>query len=92
MRLVDRPEIADFVLVDDFSAGSGPCRSATRIQTVRIDAEAPDVTVALSAGAGRADYTLYVHSVRFSQQDAAALLAAIWKAEKRREIVTGSIR
>jgi hypothetical protein len=95
MRLVDRPEIADFVLVDDFSAGqTGACRSSTRIKTVKLDAEtaSPDVTVTLSAGAGKADYTLYVHSVRFSQQDAAALLAALWKAEKRRELAARTVR
>ena len=45
----------------------------------------PDVTVRLSAE-GPADYTIYVHSARFSQQDAAALLAAIWQAERRREL------
>ena len=95
MRLVDRPEIADFVLVDDFSAGQpSSCRSATRIQTVKLDAEtpSPDVTVDLSGGPGRPDYTLYVHSVRFSQQDAAALLAAIWKAGQRRELAARVIR
>ena len=37
------------------------------------------------------DYKIYVHSVRFSQQDAAALLAAMWKTDQRRE-ATGSIR
>ena len=88
MRLVDRPEIADFVLVDDFS-GDEPraCRSSTPIRTVTLDADAP------AAGRHgpalgrrqRADYTIYVHSVRFSQQDAAALLAAMWKTDQRRD-------
>jgi hypothetical protein len=94
MQLVDRPELADFVLVDDFSAdGQAPCRSATPIRTVALDAETatPDVTVRVSAEAGAADYRIYVHSVRFSQQDAAALLAAMWKSDQRRE-ATGSIR
>ena len=94
MQLVDRAEIADFVLVDDFSADEpAPCRSATPIRTVALDAEAtkPDVTVRLSAAAGTSDYKIYVHSVRFSQQDAAALLAAMWKNDRQRE-ATGSIR
>jgi hypothetical protein len=94
MQLVDRAEIADFVLVDDFSADEpAPCRSATPIRTVALDADAtkPDVTVRLSAAAGASDYKIYVHSVRFSQQDAAALLAAMWKNDRQRE-ATGSIR
>lgn len=101
MQLVDRAEIADFVLVDDFSGDArGPCRSATPIRTVTLDAgvEKPDVTVNLSAGTDAPDYKIYVHSVRFSQQDAAALLAAMWKSDRQREAqirqreATGSIR
>ncbi len=92
MRLVDRAELADFVLVDDFSAGKpAPCRSATPIRTVKIDDESPDVTVRFVA-AGKADYTIYVHSVRFSQHDAAALLAAIWKSDRRRELAANTVR
>jgi len=94
MQLVDRAEIADFVLVDDFSGREQtPCRSMAPVQTVSLDAGAkPDVTVRLSAAADAdaSDYKIYVHSVRFSQQDAAALLAAMWKADQRRE-ATGSI-
>ena len=94
MQLVDSAEIADFVLVDDFSADEpAPCRSVTPIRTVALDADAakPDVTVRLSAAADAADYRIYVHSVRFSQQDAAAILAAMWKTNQQRE-ATGSIR
>jgi hypothetical protein len=101
MQLVDRAEIADFVLVDDFSGKDhGSCRSSTPVRTVTLDAgvATPDVTVNLSAGADASDYKIYVHSVRFSQQDAAALLAAMWKTDRRREAAhqqreaTGSIR
>ena len=93
MRLVDSAEIADFVLVDDFSGrDQAPCRSATPIRTVALDADTakPDVIVDLSAAAA-ADYKIYIHSVRFSQQDAAALLAAMWKTNRQRE-ATGSVR
>ena len=101
MQLVDRAEIADFVLVDDFSGREQPpCRSATPIRTVALDAGSakPDVTVDLSANVAASDYKIFVHSVRFSQQDAAALLAAMWKTGQRREAAdrqreaTGSIR
>jgi hypothetical protein len=92
MQLVDRAENADFVLVDDFS-GNEPStyKSSTPIRTVTLDAAAgtPDVTVQLSADAKGADYRLYVHSARFSQQDAAALLAAMWKANQRQVAWTG---
>ena len=94
MQLVDSAEIADFVLVDDFSGKEqSPCRSSTPIRTVTLDADAakPDVTVNLSADPARSDYKIYVHSMRYSQQDAAALLAAMWKTGQRRE-ATGSIR
>ena len=69
------------------------CRSSTQIRTVTLDADTmkPDVTISLSADAAAPDYKIYVHSVRYSQQDAAALLAAMWKTGQRRE-ATGSIR
>jgi hypothetical protein len=101
MQLVDRAEIADFVLVDDFSGQEqAPCRSTTPIRTVTLDTgtATPDVTVSLSADTAAPDYKIYVHSVRFSQQDAAALLAAMWKTSQQREALnrqreaTGSIR
>ena len=95
MRLVDRPEIADFVLVDDVSAGqSDACRAGAPIQTVKLDAEtpSPDVTVRLSADPGEADYTLYVRSMRFSPQDAAALFAASRQDERRRLVAAQIVR
>jgi hypothetical protein len=88
VQLVDRAEHADFVLVDDFSGSEqNACRSSTPVRTVAVDtdAQAPDVTVQLSDDIKGADYRLFVHSARFSQQDAAALLAAIWKADQRRQ-------
>jgi hypothetical protein len=90
MQLVDRAEMADFALVDDFSrGGSAPCRSGTQVRTVTIDeaSAAPDVTVNLTSDGAGADYRIFVHSMRFSQQDAAALLAAMWKAGQRRALV-----
>jgi hypothetical protein len=95
MQLVDRPEYADFVLVDDFS-GVEPstCKSSTPVRTVTVDGVAtkPDVTVHLSADAKAADYRLYVRSARFSQQDAAALLAAMWKADQRHKLAAWTTR
>jgi hypothetical protein len=92
IQAVDRAEIADFVLVDDGSGGPPSCRSAA-VRTVAIDAAAaePDVTVSLAATPAAADYRIFVRSARFSQRDAVALLAAIWRANQRSD-VTGSIR
>lgn len=91
MQLVDRPEIADFVLVDDGGSAETACPSSTPARTVALDEQSatPDVMVRLSSDTG-ADYRLYVRSARYSQYEAAALLAAIWQSDRRGE-VTGSI-
>jgi hypothetical protein len=89
MTLVDRPEIADFVLADDYGpAESTACRSSVPVKTVKLDAEAaaPDVTISLTADGATPDYRIYVHSVRFSHQDTAALLAVTWKAAQNRRL------
>ncbi len=90
MQLVDSPELADFVIADDFSATSEStaCQTATPAKTVKVDAEArkPDVVVNLAADIANPDYRVYVHSVRHSSQDAAALLAVMWKAQQSRAV------
>jgi hypothetical protein len=88
IQLMDSPEQADFVLVDDIG-GTSACRGAAAVKTVRIDAEAtaPDVTVRLGADLAAADYRIYVHSARFSARDAAALLAVISKMQARYHLV-----
>jgi hypothetical protein len=93
MQLVDRAEIADVVLVDDGSDEESGCGSL-RVRTVTVDAGArrPDVTVALTTDADAADYRLYVRSVRFSQRDAMALLAAAWKAGGHRQMAAQTVR
>jgi len=90
MQWVDRAELADFVFidgVDDDSDASSSCTASgpARTVTASADMQRPDVTVALAADAATANYRLYVRSTHFSRQDAAALVAAIWKADKRRE-------
>jgi hypothetical protein len=94
MQLVDRAEIADFVLVDDSSDEEPGCNPSSRVRTVTVDASArrPDVTVALTADPDAADYRLYVRSARFSQRDAVALLAAAWKAGDRRQMAAQIVR
>ncbi len=87
--LVDRPETADFVLADDYDPRErNACRTPGPVKTVRIDSETPtpDVVVAMSADIASPDVTVYVRSVRFSHQDAAALQAAMWKTEQKRRL------
>src|SRR5262245_61513657 len=75
IQLVDRPELADFVIADDFIATneSTACQTATPAKTVKVDAEAPspDIVVNLAADIADPDYRVYVQSVRHSSQDAA---------------------
>jgi len=86
MELVDRPEVADFVLADDYgSASSNTCKSPAPMKVVKVDDEtrSPDIIVSLGAGDTLPDYRVYVHSVRFSHRDVAALVAALWKTQQR---------
>jgi hypothetical protein len=82
MQIVDDPAAADFVLVDDEDAMLA-CKTAASIKTIRIDATAaePDVTVAMTRGA--ADYKVFVKSAAFTDEDAAALFAVIWRNARK---------
>jgi hypothetical protein len=89
MQPVDRPEIADLVLADEFDQPErAGCRSLRGVRTVLLDTgERPaDVTVRLAADEPAPDYRIYVRSLRHSQDEAAALLAAMWKAAQKREL------
>jgi hypothetical protein len=84
MRLVNRPEIADFVLADDSSEKFGnPCQATGTLKTIRIvhDGQA-DLAVGLSRNASGANYTLYVRSARFSEAEGAALFAVMQLAAR----------
>ena len=84
--LVDQPEIADFVLVDDLDDVQGnACAASTPPKTIRVDAGEmlPDLTVSLGATDVATDFKLYVRSARFSQEDAAALFGVMWRSRSR---------
>jgi len=90
LQLVDDPAAADFVLVDDGGA-SPACEGVAAVESIRIDAAAasPDLTIALSREP--ADYKIYLHSDRYTEQDAAALAAVIrQKAGKTRSLRTAT--
>jgi hypothetical protein len=82
MQVVDDAATADFVLVDDGETASS-CQGAAAIKSVRLDpgALAADLTIAVSAQP--ADYKIYVRSASFSEQDAAALFAVIWRTARK---------
>lgn len=92
IQLVDRAELADFVIADDYSAmsESTACQTVTPAKTVKVDAETqkPDVVVDLAADIADPDYRVYVRSIRHSSQDAAALLAVMWKAQHSRALAS----
>jgi hypothetical protein len=79
LQLVDDPARADFVLMDDSEAANA-CAGAASVKNIRVDAKAPapDLTVTLSRAP--ADTKIFVRSAHFSQQDAAALFAVMWRA------------
>jgi hypothetical protein len=83
LRLADRAENADFVLVDDVPGKSASsCQTAAgAIRTIKIVRNEPaDLTVSLS-GEGDAEHTIYVHSARFGHADGAALFAVLQYAD-----------
>ena len=86
IQLVDQPETADFVLVDDAGA-SNACNTSTPLQTIRVDDDEkfPDLTISLSKDASAPGYKLYVLSARFSHEDAAALFGVMRQAALRRD-------
>ena len=87
MQLVDDSAAADFVLVDD-SDTVDACAGAAAVQSIRLDPAARDADLTVVLSRQPADYKIYVRSAIFSEQDAAALFAVIWKTAR----VTGSGR
>jgi hypothetical protein len=81
MQLVDDAAAADFVLVDDGDAVNA-CTGVTAIQNIRLDPGALNADLTVSLSRAPAAYKIYVRSAGFSQQDAAALFAAIWQTAR----------
>lgn len=88
MQIVDQADTADFIIADDVDEAVDPCISAKRLTTVRADETEPrpDVTVALSNRPEAADYKVFVRSQIYRPQDAAAILAAMWKSTQRSNV------
>ncbi len=88
LQLVNEPTTADFVLVDDLDAADGDACNASALRTIRIDdgEKRPDLTISVAADVEAPDFKLYVRSLRFSHEDAAALFGVMWRAERPRDI------
>jgi hypothetical protein len=86
LQMVARPDDADFVLMDD-GDDAASCSAAQTIKTIRLDAGAshPNLTIALSNQGAGSDHKIFVRSGHFSEADAAALFAVIWKSAHIRE-------
>lgn len=88
LELVDEPASADFVLVDDPDAADGEACNASPLKTIRIDEaeQRPDLTISVAANVEAPDFKLYVRSLRFSHEDAAALFGVMWRASRPRDL------
>jgi hypothetical protein len=91
MQLVEDPASADFVLVDDVDGTDRNACIASPLKTIRIgDTQArPDLTISIAAEVAAPDFKLYVHSMRFSPEDAAALFGVMWRASRPRDLADG---
>jgi fructose-specific component phosphotransferase system IIB-like protein len=80
IQLVDTPDAADFVFVDD--GAPARCEGARSV-VIDAAATAPDLTINFASGAQAADYRIYARSGRLGPEAVAALFAAA-QAPKRK--------
>jgi len=76
VRLTDRSDDADFVVIDDTdTAEAGACEAGTVPQLIAISADpAGSEAIIYLSPDGPADYRIFVRSRTFSARDAAALI------------------
>ncbi len=82
VQIVDRPELADFTVIDDIdTADAESCSAAGGIKYVSVapHASAEEPVIYLSPEGG-ADFRIFVRSRVFSIQDAAALVVGANRA------------
>src|SRR5262249_28090 len=83
VAVIDRVETADFAFADDVAADWSACRTAGPLRTIKVvGANDPaDLTISPGRAAENADFTVFVHSTRVRQEDAAALFALMHRAQ-----------
>jgi hypothetical protein len=88
VHMVDSPDGADFVLIDDVPSGPGSsCGPLVKTIGLASGVRPADMTVGLATDPANADYKLFVRSARFSQQDAAALFAVMTMTTPKYRVV-----
>lgn len=76
VQIVDRPELADFTVIDDIdTADAQSCGAGDTVKFVSVAPHvSPEEPVIYLSQDGGADYRIFVQSRAFSMQDAAALI------------------
>jgi hypothetical protein len=88
VHMVDTPDKADFVLVDDVNGAPGSaCGPSVKTIGLATGPLPADMIVGVASDAASADYKLYVRSTRFSQDDAAALFAVLTMTTPKYRVV-----
>jgi hypothetical protein len=87
IKIVDDPKKANLFLVDDYKDGDMQvCKKSTSygVKTIKVSSTAfsPDITIKLTESSYSADYTIFVASERMTVEEAAALFAVIWQANR----------
>jgi hypothetical protein len=82
VQIVDRPELADFTVIDDIdTADAQSCSAGSTVKYVSVAPHAsPDEPVIYLSRDGGADYRIFVRSRSFSPHDAAALIVGANRA------------
>jgi len=78
LQVVDDPAKADFMLIDD-SGSAGSCSDAATVNNIRINSGAADAGLTVALSRAPAEHKIYVRSASFSERDAAALFAVMWR-------------
>ncbi|ATC95320.1 hypothetical protein PTUN_a2917 [Pseudoalteromonas tunicata] len=87
IKIVDYPKKANLILVDDYKDGDIQiCKKSTSLgaKTIKVSSTAfsPDITIKLTDSSFSVDYTIFVASERMTIEEAAALFAVIWQANR----------
>jgi hypothetical protein len=78
LQVVDDPGKADFLLIDD-NGSAGSCRDAATVNNIRINGGVADADLTVALSRAPAEHKIYVRSASFSERDAAALFAVMWR-------------
>lgn len=89
MKLVDNPQYADLIFVDNFDkADMKVCKTSIGFDTLTINvsnsAILSDISILLSRSPLFFDYTIFVASTKFTKEEAAALFAVIWEENRNK--------